>query len=99
VIRNTDNVKGFVGTYSKGQKPTPLTNDEVEKIFLKMKEFSYDIKVGDTIKIVDHELLEGVVTEVIAVDYNLKEVKINAQIIGEQREIIVPFAQFEHNIK
>lgn len=57
VVRNTPNVTGFVGSHGNRSKPTPLLEEEIRSILLSMgqtvQEFDIDVKVGDTVRIID----------------------------------------------
>ena len=67
VVRNTPSVTGFVGI---GNKPTPLRQDEVDKIMRRMEAEEpapqVKVKVGDKVRIVEGSFLDfnGTVDEV-----------------------------------
>ena len=54
VVRNTPNVTGFIGS---GTIPTPVSEDEVRRLFERIGEeeptYKIDMKAGDTVKITD----------------------------------------------
>lgn len=54
IVRNTPNVTGFVGT---GTEPTPVSNDEMEKIMKRMgkeePKHKIDFKIGEVVNITD----------------------------------------------
>ncbi len=54
VVRNTPNVTGFIGS---GTIPTPVSEDEVKRLFVRIGEeeptYKIDMKSGDTVKITD----------------------------------------------
>ncbi len=54
IVRNTPSVTGFVGT---GTEPTPVSNDEIEKIMKRMgreePKHKMDYSVGDVVNITD----------------------------------------------
>ncbi|HXF44266.1 MAG TPA: transcription termination/antitermination protein NusG [Candidatus Paceibacterota bacterium] len=55
VVRNTPRVTGFVG--ASAAKPAPLSKEEVDELMARMGEaeprFKLDLKVGETVKIID----------------------------------------------
>jgi transcription termination/antitermination protein NusG len=54
IVRNTPNVTGFVGT---GTDPTPVSNDEIDKILKRMgkedPKHKMDFNIGEVVNIVD----------------------------------------------
>ena len=70
VVRNTPNVTGFVGSHGNRSKPTPLLEEEIRSILLSMgqtvQEFDLDVKVGDTVRIIDGAFTDytGKITEI-----------------------------------
>jgi transcriptional antiterminator NusG len=54
IVRNTPSVTGFVGT---GTEPTPVENEEIEKIMKRMgredPKHKMDYKIGDVVNIID----------------------------------------------
>jgi transcriptional antiterminator NusG len=69
VVRNTPGVTGFVGM---GNKPTPLSQEEVDKIMKRLESeepvFQVGIKVGDKVRITEGPFAEfsGTVDEIYA---------------------------------
>lgn len=67
IVRNTPSVTGFVGT---GIEPTPVENDEIEKIMKRMgradPKHKMDYKVGDVVNIVDGPFkgFDGAINEI-----------------------------------
>ena len=70
VVRNTPNVTGFVGSHGNRSKPTPLLEEEIRSILISMgqtvQEFDLDVKVGDTVRIIDGAFANytGKITEI-----------------------------------
>src|SRR3990172_3941945 len=54
IIRNTEGVTGFIGTT---KKPTPLNQEEVDRIMaymnIKQPAFQSNFSIGDAVKVVD----------------------------------------------
>lgn len=67
VVRNTPNVTGFVGS---GTIPTPISGEEMKRLFERMGEeeptYKIDVKVGDAAKVTDGPFkdFDGRVSEV-----------------------------------
>lgn len=75
IVRNTPSVTGFVGS---GSEPTPISNDEMEKIMKRMgreePKHKIDFKVGEVVNIIDGPFkgFDGSVSEVDPVKGKLK---------------------------
>ncbi len=83
VVRNTPRVTGFVGASSA--KPTPLSKEEVDDLIKRMGEkeptFKIDLKVNESVKIIDGPFKEqdGKVAEI---DEERGKVKILVPVFG-----------------
>lgn len=75
IVRNTPNVTGFVGT---GSEPTPLSEDEINKIMKRMgreePKHKFDYSVGEVVSIVDGPFkgFDGAINEIDAQKGKLK---------------------------
>lgn len=75
VVRNTPNVTGFVGSASD---PTPISNDEMEKIMKRMgreePKHKIDFNLGDVVNITDGPFkgFDGAINEIDAAKGKLK---------------------------
>jgi len=75
IVRNTPSVTGFVGS---GSEPSPVENDEMEKIMKRMgraePKHKIDFKIGEVVNITDGPFkgFDGSVSEVDAVKGKLK---------------------------
>jgi transcriptional antiterminator NusG len=75
IVRNTPSVTGFVGS---GTEPTPLGNDEIEKIQKRMgleqPKHKIDYKAGDVVSITDGPFkgFDGAISEIDAQKGKLK---------------------------
>jgi transcriptional antiterminator NusG len=67
IIRNTPSVTGFVGS---GSEPTPVSQDEIDKIIKRMgraePKHKFDYRVGDVVSIVDGPFkgFDGAINEI-----------------------------------
>lgn len=99
VVKSVPKVTGFVGP-EKGTKPIPLSDSEVEKIFMQMQEGvkkpkpKIDFSKGDTIRVVDGPFanFHGVVDEV---NTDRGRLKVLVSIFGRSTPVEVEFHQVE----
>lgn len=93
VVRNTPNVTGFVGS---GTTPSPVAQEEVERLFKRMGEaepkYKLDIKIGDSVKITDGPFKEfdGKVSEV---NEARGTVKVLVNVFGRETPVELDFLQ------
>lgn len=75
IVRNTPSVTGFVGS---GSEPTPVSDDEMEKIMKRMgreePKHKIDYRVGEVVNIVDgpFKSFDGTISEIDAAKGKLK---------------------------
>lgn len=95
VVRNTPGVTGFVGS---GNKPTPLRQDEVDKILKRMEaeapKVKVSFKVGERVRIVEgpFEDFMGTVDEI---DLDRARVRVLVNFFGRETPIELDFLQVE----
>ncbi len=95
VVRNTPGVTGFVGS---GTKPTPLSQEEVDKILQRMEaeqpRIKVSFRVGETVRIV-----EGPFTDFMAVVDELYpergKVRLLVSFFGRETPVEMDFLQVE----
>jgi transcription termination/antitermination protein NusG len=93
VVRNTPGVTGFVGS---GNKPSPLLQEEVDKIFKRMEVEAPQIKVsfqpGQTVRIIDGPFADfmGSVDEV---DQGRGKVRVLVSFFGRETPVELDFLQ------
>ena len=87
IVRNTPNVTGFVGT---GIDPTPVSDDEMEKIQkrigLEQPKHKIDLKEGDVVNIVDGPFkgFDGSINEV---DETKGKLKVLVSMFGRETPV------------
>ena len=81
IVRNTRGVTGFVGASS--QKPSPLSQKEVDAMGVETKKQTIDFAVGDNVEIADGPLA-GFVGEVVEIDADAMKVKVNVSMFGRE---------------
>ncbi len=95
VVRNTPRVTGFVGS---GITPTPLSREEVDVLFRRMRaeepKYTMDIGVGDTVRINDGPFkeYEGKISEI---DEARGKVKVLVSIFGRETPVELDFLQIK----
>ncbi len=81
IVRNTRGVTGFVG--SSPQKPSPLSQKEVDAMGVETKTQTIDFKVGDNVELIDGPLA-GFIGEVVEIDTDALKVKVNVSMFGRE---------------
>lgn len=98
VVRNTPGVSGITGSSGKGQKPFPISREEIEPVFKRMGIDNPDMyvgyHVGDHISIVAGQFkdTEG---EITAIDLERSIVTVNITFFGRTSEIQAKFTEIE----
>ena len=98
VVRSTPKVTGFVGATGSGQKPVPLTPEEVDRILNQVhvtKEKpkpKMDFRVGETVKIIDGAFVDftGTVEEI---NEDRATLKVMVSIFGRATPVELEFHQ------
>ncbi len=98
VVRSTPKVTGFVGATGSGQKPTPLKQEEVDRILNQVhvtKEKpkpKMDFRVGETVKIIDGAFVDftGTVEEI---NEDRATLKVMVSIFGRATPVELEFHQ------
>ena len=81
IVRNTRGVTGFVGASS--QKPSPLSQKEVDAMGVETKSQTIDFAVGDNVEIAEGPLA-GFIGEVVEIDADAMKVKVNVSMFGRE---------------
>ncbi len=90
IVRNTRGVTGFVGASS--QKPSPLSEKEVENLGIEVKTQTIDFAVGDQVEITDGPLA-GFVGEVVSIDTEAMKVKVMVSMFGRDTDMEMDLLQ------
>ncbi len=95
VVRNTPNVTGFIGI---GNTPTPLSQEEVDKLVNRMKiddpEYQLNVSEGDPVLINDGPFkdMEGTITDI---DNEQGKVKVIVSMFGRETPVELDFLQIK----
>jgi transcriptional antiterminator NusG len=87
IVRNTPNVTGFVGT---GTEPTPVANDEMDKIMKRMgrdePKHKIDYRVGEVVNIIDGPFkgFDGAINEI---DEQKGKLKVLVNMFGRETPV------------
>ena len=91
VVRNIRGVTGFVGP---GSKPIPLTDEEVARFKVEVKEVVLDFEVGDSVRVSDG-YLEGFIGVVNSIDTDKGTVKVTVSMMGKDVPVELELEQVE----
>ncbi len=95
VVRNTPGVTGFVGS---GNKPSPLREDEVNKIIKRMEaeapKIKVNFKVGQKVRIVEGPF-EDFTGDVDEIDLDRARVRVLVNFFGRETPVELDFLQVE----
>ena len=98
IVRNTPGVTGIAGSSGGGQKPTPVTRDEIEPVLKRMGEVDssmYDrYHVGDQVKIIGGTL-EGTEGKIISIDKETGVCRVETVFFGRTTPADVDFSDIE----
>lgn len=91
LVRNTQGVTGFVGN---GSNPIPLSVEEVRRMGIEKIEVDLDLKVGDSIKVINGPF-DGFVGEVEEINEEKSTVKAKISMFGRETGVELEFAQID----
>ena len=98
IVRNTPGVTGIAGSSGGGQKPTPVTREEIEPVLKRMGEVDasmYDrYNVGDRVKVI-HGPLEGTEGKIIFIDKETGACRVETVFFGRATPVDVEFSEIE----
>ena len=94
VVRNTPGVTGFVG----GERPSPLTRDEVRTILIKMRVLEPRVRVGfalgDTVRVTDGPFLDFL-AHVDEINLDKGKVRVLISMFGRETPVELDLVQVE----
>jgi len=98
IVRNTPGVTGIAGSSGGGQKPTPVTREEIEPVLKRMglvDPSMYDrYGVGDRVKVI-HGPLEGTEGTILSIDKETGNCQVATTFFGRTTTMDVDFSEIE----
>ena len=91
VVRNIRGVTGFVGS---GNKPVPLTDDEIMALGVEKHDVVVNFEVGNTVKVIDGPL-SGFLGTVDEIDTVKMRVRVIVSMFGRETPVDLDFDQIE----
>lgn len=91
VVRNIRGVTGFVGP---GSKPVPLTEEEVERLGVEVRNIEVNFAAGDSVKVADG-YLEGFIGVVDEIDLQNGVVRVTVSMMGKDVPVELELDQIE----
>ncbi|MDD4154087.1 MAG: KOW motif-containing protein, partial [Bacilli bacterium] len=95
---NTPGVTGIAGSSGGGQKPTPVTREEIEPVLKRMGIIDitmYDrYNVGDLVKVI-HGPLEGTEGHILSIDKETGACRVETVFFGRPTPVDVEFSEIE----
>ncbi|MFA5158227.1 MAG: transcription termination/antitermination protein NusG [Patescibacteria group bacterium] len=93
VVRNTPNVTGFIGF---GVRPTPMSQDEIERIKKRMgveePKYKIEFSINDLVRITDGAL-KGFEAKVEDIDHEKGKIKVLVNMFGRETPVNLDFLQ------
>lgn len=98
IVRNTPGVTGIAGSSGGGQKPTPVSREEIEPVLKRMgliDSSMYDrYHVGDKVKVI-HGALEGTEGTIVSIDRDTGNCRVETTFFGRVTPVDVDFSEIE----
>jgi len=98
IVRNTPGVTGIAGSSGGGQKPTPVTREEIEPVLKRMGMIDSSMyeryNVGDLVKVI-HGPLEGTEGKIISIDKQTGACRVDTVFFGRSTPVDVDFSEIE----
>lgn len=91
VVRNIRGVTGFVGP---GSKPVPLTEEEVARLGVEVRNVEVNFSVGDSVRVADG-YLEGFIGVVDEIDLQNSVVRVTVSMMGKDVPVELELDQIE----
>lgn len=99
VVRNTPGVTGFVGSSGAGSRPTPLLEDEADRILKQMgmnTPADFDFELNEIVKVKEGPFAEQV-GPIIEIDIDKKRLTVQVDMFGRETPVELDFTQIEKN--
>ncbi len=97
-VRNCPDVTGIAGSAGGGQKPTPISRDEMESVLKRIgmvdKEMYSRYKVGDLVKIIEGTF-EGQEGTISSINEDTGACVVKTMFFGRETEVEVEFSEID----
>ena len=97
-VRNTPGVTGIAGSAGGGQKPTPVSKEEIEPVLKRMgmvdSSMYENYNVGDTVRIIKGTL-EGTEGKILSIDKETGACRVETVFFGRATPVDVDFSDIE----
>ena len=97
-VRNTPGVTGIAGSAGGGQKPTPVTKEEIEPVLKRMGIIDQSMyehySVGDAVRVIRGPL-EGTEGKILSIDKDTGACRVETIFFGRSTPIDVDFSEIE----
>lgn len=97
-VRNTPGVTGIAGSAGGGQKPTPVSRNEMEPVLKRMNLIDmamYDnYNIGDRVKVIRGHL-EGTEGKILSIDKDTGACRVETIFFGRSTPVDVDFSEIE----
>ncbi len=98
IVRNTPGVTGIAGSAGGGQKPTPLSREEMEPVLKRMgmidASMIAEYNVGDSVKVISGHL-EGAEGKIVSINKETGECRVEIVFFGKVTPIDLEFSEIE----
>ena len=98
IVRNTPGVTGIAGSSGGGQKPTPVSREQIEPVLKRLNLIDEEMYAryheGDQVKVI-HGPSEGTEVKIISIDKSTGACRIETLFFGRITPIDVDFSEIE----
>lgn len=98
IVRNTPGVTGIAGSSGGGQKPTPLSREEMEPVLKRIGTIDESMisgyKVGDNVKVINGQL-EGAEGKILEIDKATGACRVEIMFFGKPTAVDLEFKEIE----
>lgn len=96
-VRGVQYVTGYAGISSMKERPEPMEYGEVDRMKEETKKIQVDIEVGDTVKVVNHDMYDGQTLKVHSIipEEEKIEVELGSILGDDQGTETISFLQIE----
>lgn len=95
-VRGVQYVTGYAGISSMKERPTAMEEFEIDRMIEETSKIRMDLEIGDEVKLVNHELYEGQIVKIVAMNPEQQTMTVSLEaIIGDGEIVEINFTQVE----